>query len=62
MALQTEEQDELVELVEEQANVIREMAITQNALLSLLLNKGLLTSEELESAREDIAKAREEGE
>lgn len=62
MALQTEEQDELVELVEEQANVIREMAITQNALLSLLLNKGLLTSEELESAREDIAKALEEGE
>lgn len=62
MALQTEEQDELVELVEEQANVIREMAITQNALLSLLLNKGLLTSEELESARDDIAKALEEGE
>ena len=62
MALQTEEQDELVELVEEQANVIREMAITQNALLSLLLNKGLLTSEELESAREEIAKALEEGE
>ncbi|MCM8532062.1 MAG: hypothetical protein NE330_12935 [Lentisphaeraceae bacterium] len=54
MSLQNEEQDELVELVEEQADVIQEMAITQNALVALLMNKGLLGSEELEDAREQI--------
>ena len=62
MALQTEEQDELVALVEEQSNVIREMAITQNALLSLLLNKGHFTNEEMEATREEISKAIESGE
>ena len=62
MALQTEEQDELVALVEEQSNVIREMAITQNALLSLLLNKGHFTNEEMEAARDEITKAIESGE
>ena len=62
MALQTEEQDELVALVEEQSNVIREMAITQNALLSLLLNKGHFSNEEMEATREEISKAIESGE
>jgi len=62
MALQTEEQDELVALVEEQSNVIREMAITQNALLSILLNKGFFTNEEVEATRAEISKAIEEGE
>ena len=62
MALQTDEQDELVELVEEQSNVIREMAITQNALLSILINKGFITNEELDEARNEISKALEEGE
>ena len=62
MALQTEEQDELVALVEEQSNVIREMAITQNALLSILLNKGHFTTEEMEATREEITKAIESGE
>lgn len=57
MSLQNEEQDELVELVEEQADVIQEMAITQNALVALLMNKGLLGSDELEDAREQIKKA-----
>ena len=60
MALQTDEQDELVELVEEQSNVIREMAITQNALLSLLIEKGHFANEELENARNEISKALEE--
>ena len=60
MALQTEEEDELVALVEEQSNVIREMAVTQNALVSLLLNKGYITNDELESARADIQKALED--
>ncbi len=62
MALQTEEQDELVALVEEQSNVIREMAITQNALLSLLLNKGHFSNEEMEATRDEISKALESGE
>ena len=60
MALQTEEEDELVALVEEQSNVIREMAVTQNALVSLLLNKGYISNDELESARADIQKALED--
>ena len=59
MALQTEEQDELVELVEEQSNVIQEMAVTQNALLSILLNKGYITNDELEAVREEIKKTLE---
>lgn len=56
MALQIEEQDELVELVEEQSDVIKEMAITQNALLSILINKGYITNDELETTREEINK------
>jgi hypothetical protein len=56
MALQIEEQDELVELVEEQSDVIKEMAITQNALLSILINKGYITNDELEATREEITK------
>ncbi|MCM8539757.1 MAG: hypothetical protein NE328_05730 [Lentisphaeraceae bacterium] len=60
MALQTDEQDELVELVEEQSNVIREMAITQNALLSLLIERGHFGNDELEAARNEISKALEE--
>ena len=62
MALQTEEQDELVELVEEQSDVIKEMAITQNALLSILLSKGFVTNEELDSVSEEIKKSMEGGE
>ncbi|MCM8537859.1 MAG: hypothetical protein NE334_18095 [Lentisphaeraceae bacterium] len=61
MSLQNEEQDELVELVEEQADVIQEMAITQNALVALLMNKGILASDEFEDAREQIKKALAEG-
>jgi hypothetical protein len=56
MALQIEEQDELVELVEEQSDVIKEMAITQNALLSILINKGYINNDELETTREEINK------
>ena len=59
MTLQSEEEDELVELVEEQSNVIKEMAITQNALLSLLLDKGYVTNEELDAVSEEIKKAME---
>ena len=59
MALETEEQDELVELVEEQADVIKEMAITQNALLSILLSKGYVTNEELDSVCEEIKQSME---
>lgn len=51
MALEPEEQEELAALVEEQSDIIREMAITQNAMLSLLLDKGYMTSEELEESR-----------
>jgi hypothetical protein len=56
MALQTEEENELIELVEEQSDVIKEMCITQNALLSILVNKGYITGEELEEMRDDLKK------
>jgi hypothetical protein len=56
MALEPEEQEELAALVEEQSDIIREMAITQNAMLSLLLDKGYMTSEELEESRALIQK------
>ncbi len=56
MALQTEEQNELIELVEEQSDVIKEMCITQNALLSILMNKGYITGEELEELRNELKK------
>jgi hypothetical protein len=56
MALQTEEENELIELVEEQSDVIKEMCITQNALLSILVNKGYITGEELEEMRNDLKK------
>lgn len=57
MSLQQQEQDELAELVEEQSDVIKEMAITQNAILSLLLDKHIISNEELAAARADILKA-----
>ena len=56
MALQTEEQNELIELVEEQSDVIKEMCITQNALLSILMDKGYITGEEFEGVRNAVKK------
>ena len=55
MSLKEEEQEELAELVEEQSDIIKEMAITQNALLTLLLEKGYIESEELEQTRIEMA-------
>ena len=62
MSIQDEEQNELIELVEEQSDIIQDMAITQNALISILMNKGYLNGQELEDAREDISKAIAEAE
>jgi len=59
MSLETREQDELAELVEEQSDVIKELAITQNALLSLLLEKRAISNEELENTRNAILKSLE---
>ena len=56
MSLKQQEQEELAELVEEQSDIIKEMAITQNALLSLLLEKGYIESEELEETRTEMAR------
>jgi|SaaInlStandDraft_1057018.scaffolds.fasta_scaffold96298_3 hypothetical protein len=57
---QQEEQNELMELVEEQSDVIKEMAITQNALLAILMDKGFIESGQLESVREQIKKSLED--
>ncbi len=57
MALQSEEQDALIEMVEQQSNVIREMAITQNALIRILLDKGYITNLELDLVCKDVAAA-----
>ena len=56
MSIKQQEQEELAELVEEQSDIIKEMAITQNALLSLLLEKGYIESEELEVTRTEMAR------
>ena len=55
MSLKEQEQEELAELVEDQSDIIREMAITQNALLALLLEKEYISSEELEVTRCEMA-------
>ena len=55
-----EEQNELMELVEEQSDVIKEIAINQNALIALLLNKGFIDNAELESARDQIRQTLDE--
>ncbi|MCH2207536.1 MAG: hypothetical protein MK132_16895 [Lentisphaerales bacterium] len=62
MSINDEEQNELMELVEEQSDVIQEMAVSQNALISLLMNKGVLSSNEFEDARDQIKKALEAAE
>ena len=62
MSINDEEQNELMELVEEQSDVIQEMAVSQNALITLLMDKGFIRSEELESTRDAIKKALEEAE
>ena len=62
MSINDEEQNELMELVEEQSDVIQEMAVSQNALITLLMNKGIINSQELESTRDAIKKALEEAE
>ena len=56
MANETDEQEQLMELVEEQSDVIKDMAVTQNALITLLINKGVLTGAELEETRKEILK------
>ena len=60
MALENQELEELAELVEEQSDVIKELAVTQNALLSLLLEKRAISNEELEIARNAVLKTLEE--
>ena len=60
MALENQELEELAELVEEQSDVIKELAVTQNALLSLLLDKRAISNEELEIARNAVLKTLEE--
>ena len=62
MSINDEEQNELMELVEEQSDVIQEMAVSQNALISLLMNKGIISSEEFEGVRAEIKKALEAAE
>lgn len=62
MSINDEEQNELMELVEEQSDVIQEMAVSQNALITLLMDKGFISSGELESTRDAIKKALEEAE
>ena len=57
MGLQNEEQDELVELVEEQSDAIKEILVSQNTLISLLIAKGLITNEEFTSATAQISEA-----
>ncbi len=57
MALSSEEQDALAEMVEEQQTVIREMAITQSALIRILLDKGYITNLELDLVSKDVSAA-----